>query len=343
VRIAYDVTPLSHPRTGVGNYILGALKGMLEARAGAPAHELVAFGPVSIRGRRLLDEALTGLSIDTHIATVPFAHATRRAWGAIGRPPVERFVGRVDVVHFTDWMIPPQREGVRATMIHDLGPLRFPERLHPRTVSMHAGTARAAAACDIVFTNSSFTANDVVERLGLPLERIRVAYPGVDERFRPEGERRQLGKPYVFTTATEDWRKNRSTLELAMRALADDLELVALGHGSLGYVSDAELPALYRGAEAFVYPSRFEGFGIPVIEAMASGVPCVVSSHPSLDEACGDAAIRADPDSPEEFAEGIRRALADRAELVQRGLEHVRRFSWLETGRIHLRSYADAL
>ncbi len=128
-----------------------------------------------------------------------------------------------------------------------------------------------------------------------------------------------------------------------MRELDDDLELAALGHGSLGYVSDAELPALYRGAEAFVYPSRFEGFGMPVIEAMACGVPCVVSSHPSLDEACGDAAVRAAPDSPEEFAEGIRRALADRDELVQRGLEHARRFSWLETGRIHLQSYADAL
>ena len=122
-----------------------------------------------------------------------------------------------------------------------------------------------------------------------------------------------------------------------------ELAFAALGHGSLGYVSDDELPALYRGASVFVYPSRFEGFGIPVIEAMACGVPCVVSSHPSLDEACGDAAVRADPESPEEFADGIRRALADRDELVERGLDHARRFTWLETGRFHLQSYADAL
>jgi alpha-1,3-rhamnosyl/mannosyltransferase len=76
---------------------------------------------------------------------------------------------------------------------------------------------------------------------------------------------------------------------------------------------------------------------------MASGVPCVVSSHPSLDEACGDAAIRADPDSPEEFADGIRRAREEREPLVARGLQHVKRFTWIETGRIHLQSYADAL
>jgi glycosyltransferase involved in cell wall biosynthesis len=76
---------------------------------------------------------------------------------------------------------------------------------------------------------------------------------------------------------------------------------------------------------------------------MACGVPCVVSSHPSLDEACGDAAVRADPESPEEFAEAIGRALAGRDELVARGFAHAGRFDWLETGRIHLQSYADAL
>lgn len=341
MRIAYDVTPLSHPRTGVGNYILGALKGMLAAAEGE--HELVAFGPVSIRGRKLLDRTLEDLELDKRFLTVPFAHAARRAWGVLGRPPAERFVGRFDVLHFSDWMRPPQRAGIRATMIHDLGPLRYPERLHPRTVRMHQGTAREAAKCDIVFTNAEFTAGDIVERLGVPRERVRVAYPGVDPRYRPDGDRRDLGRPYVFTTATEDWRKNLATVEAALRLLGDDVMLAALGEGRLGYVPDEDLPALYRGAEVFVYPSRFEGFGIPVIEAMACGVPCVVSSHASLDEAAGDAAVRAHPDSPEDFAGGIRRALAERDELVARGLAHAARFNWLQTGRTHLQSYADAL
>jgi glycosyltransferase involved in cell wall biosynthesis len=332
VRIAYDVTPLSHPRTGVGNYILGALEGMVEVGG----HELVAFGPVSIRGRRLLDDALMGVDVERKLVSVPFAHATRRAWGALAHPAAERFTGGFDVLHFTDWMRPPQSAGVRATMIHDLGPLHFPERLHPRTVRMHTTNAREAHRCDVVFVNSEFTANDVVERLGIARERIRVAHPGVDREFSPDGPRHDAGAPYVFTTATDDWRKNLENL----RAAQTDQRVLALG--DLGYVDPARLPALYRGASVFVYPSRFEGFGIPVVEAMACGVPCVVSNHPSLDEASGEAAVRVDPESPQAIADGIREAHERSDELVSLGIEHANRFTWRETGRVHLQGYADA-
>src|SRR6266508_872227 len=272
--------------------------------------------------------------------SLPFAHAVRRTWGRLGWPSTERLVGPFDVLHFTDWLVPPQRGGVRATMIHDLGPLRFPEKLHPRTVRMHTRTAREARRCDVVFVNSEFTAADVVERAGVARERIRVAYPGVDEEFRPVGPRRG-GNAYAFTTATQDWRKNLESVRAAWALLDEELELVALG--DRGYVPHEQLPELYRGAEVFIYPSRFEGFGIPVVEAMACGVPCVVSSHPSLDEACGDAAVRVDPETPEAIAEGLRDAIRRRDELVPRGLEHARRFDWVECGRVHLQGYADAL
>jgi glycosyltransferase involved in cell wall biosynthesis len=338
VRIVYDVSPLTHPRTGVGNYIRGALAGMVQAGGGE--HELVAFAPASFRGRDRLDASLEGIDAERRIVSLPFAHAIRRTWGRLGRPPVERFVGRLDVLHFSDWVVPPQKAGVRATMIHDLGPLRFPERLHPRTVRMHTRTAREARGCDVVFVNSRYTAEDVAERAGVARERIRIAYPGVDEEFRPDRPRRE-GRPYAFTTATPDWRKNLETVRAAWQYLERELELVSLG--DLGYVPHERLPELYRGASVFLYPSRFEGFGIPVVEAMACGVPCVVSSHPSMDEACGDAAVRVDPEDPEAVAEGVREGLRRRDELVTRGLEHVRRFTWIECGRVHLQGYAEAL
>jgi glycosyltransferase involved in cell wall biosynthesis len=336
VRVAYDVTPLSHPRTGIGNYILGVLEGMLAASEG---DEIVAFGPVSFRGKKRLDGALAGLPVERRTVTVPFGHAVRRAWTTLGRPPAERFTGDFDVLHFTDWMQPPQRRGVRATMIHDLGPFHFPERLHGRTVRMHTANAEAAKHCDVVFVNSEFTAGETTDLLGIPHERIRVAYPGVDETFTADGERYDAGRPYVFTTATSDWRKNLATVRAAAKHL-DGLAVVALG--DVGYVDVATLAALYRGASAFVYPSRFEGFGMPVIEAMACGVPCVVSSHPSLDEASGAAAVRVDPEDASAVAAGVREAIARRDELVPLGLAHARRFTWLDTGRIHLQGYADA-
>jgi glycosyltransferase involved in cell wall biosynthesis len=338
VRIAYDVTPLSHPRTGIGNYILGALRGILEA--GGAEHRVVAFGPVSIRGRRLLDATLDGLPLERRLLTFPLAHALRRTWSRVAYPPSERFLGAFDVLHFTDWMYPPQRGGARATTIHDLGPLHFPERLDRRTVAMHTRGAHEAKRCDVVFVNSEFTADDVVATLRLPRERVHVAYPGVAETFTAEGDRADRVGPYAFTTATADWRKNLDALRTAWREYDLELELVSLG--DLGYVGHAELARLYRGASVFVYPSRFEGFGIPVVEAMACGVPCVVSAHPSLDEASGDAAVRVAPDDPRAIAEGVRDALARREELVGRGLAHARRFSWAETGRRHLQGYAGA-
>ncbi len=355
MRIVYDVSPLSHPLTGVGNYVRGSLAGLVEAAGGE--HEIVAFAPTSPAGRKAIPRALAGIDVELRLVPLPFSQRWRDAWSRLGRPPLERVVGELDVFHFSDWMYPPQAGGVRATTVHDLVPLRHPEWVTEKTRAMHgAKYTNAARTCDVVFVNSAYTGRDVVDRLGVSAERVKVAHPGVKDAFRPEGERADLGRPYVLTVATLEPRKNLSTLVEAHRQLESPLLLAVVGGTGwgdqpelrspdvvrLGFVSDDELARLYRGAAVAVYPSRFEGFGMPITEAMACGVPVVASSHASMDEASGDAAIRADPDDPAAIAAAIEEALERRDELVPRGLEHARRFTWRAAGETFLAGYEEA-
>jgi alpha-1,3-rhamnosyl/mannosyltransferase len=267
-------------------------------------------------------------------------------------------VGRLDAFHFSDWMYPSQRAGVRATTVYDLSPLHHPEWVAPLTARMHGRKyAHAAQTCDVLFAISSYTARDVVETLGVSAERVALALPGVASRFSPDGHRVRRPSPYLLSVATLEPRKNLDTLVegfALVRARRPELELVVAGAPvqwaeqqlagegvcALGFVPDADLPALYRGAEALVYPSLFEGFGMPVLEAMASGTPVVAVREAALEEVAGDAAVLVERD---ELADGIRRALAHRDRLVAAGLERARAFSWRSSAERTLAVYREVL
>src|SRR6266536_1259610 len=249
--------------------------------------------------------------------------------------------------------------------VHDLSFERDPsvmglrDRLIFRTV-----VPRSARRAARVLAVSERTKRDLVELYGLPDEKIVVTPHGVAPSFSPNGPSPR-GEPYALFVGALQPRKDPAVAVEALALLGDgaprlvlvgpdkggraDAERAAERHGVAGlvefrgHVPQEELAELYRGAACLVFPSRYEGFGLPVLEAMASGTPVVAAAAGAVPEVAGDAAILVEPGNPEAFADGVRRALADRERLVAAGLERASRFSWVETARRTLAVYRELL
>jgi glycosyltransferase involved in cell wall biosynthesis len=258
----------------------------------------------------------------------------------------------VDLLHCTTYYGPVRPRIPTVVTVHDLAVLRHPETFPrwtrayvPRVVPHVLRSARRVIAV------SEFTASELESLLDVPREKIRVVPNGVDASFTAEGPRAEGA--YVLAVGTLEPRKNLARATEAASLAGIELRVVgARGWGGvaasgpdvtwLGEVDDAELARQYRGALCVVYPSLYEGFGLPVLEAMACGAAVVTTRGGATEEVAGGAAVLVDAHDPAAIAEGVEEAIARRAELRERGLARARGFSWDETAAGTRAVYEDA-
>ena len=354
LRVAIDATPLLGQRTGIGTFT----HELIERVAVDPSVDLTCFA-VTWRGRRLLRGHVPPRA---RVAEWPMAaRPLRAAWLRSDQPPIEVFTGGVDLVHGPNFVVPPSWRGAELVTVHDLTAVRFPELCTADTLAYPALVARAIRRGATVHTPSTYVAEEVVEHFDIEPARV-VAIPNGVSAIEPvdpaEGHALAGGDRYLLGLGTVEPRKDFPLLVRAFDALAagdPELRLVIAGADGwgadaltdaiagarhrdrivrLGWVDEWDRAALLRGATAFAFPSVYEGFGIPPLEAMAVGVPVVASAAGSLPEVLGDAALLVPPGDESSLAEALATAVTDpavRRRLSERGVERARRYTWDDT------------
>ena len=348
LRVVLDGTPLLGQRTGIGRYTAALLDELAGLAAGAGlAVGVTAF---SLRGHRKLRARLPA-GVRPRGIPAP-ARALRAAWSRLPLPPIELLVGRVDVVHATNFVLPPAVRAAGVLTVHDLAFLDRPDELSPAEHDLPGLVRDAARRAAIVCTPTTAVARQVVQRLGVRDDRIVVTPLGVDPAWfvaaPPNAEvRRRLKLPrqYLLFVGTAQPRKGLDVLLKAHAAAADAPPLMlagAAGWGSevqisdpkrvlrMGYLPEVDLRRVVAGAAALVLPSRDEGFGLPVLEALACGIPVITTDAPALVEVAGGHAEHVPVGDVEALAVALS-AVADAARdplTASARRSHASEFTW---------------
>jgi glycosyltransferase involved in cell wall biosynthesis len=375
VKIGIDVSSLVY-RRGVSRYTMDLVKALLRE----PQVELALYGS-SLRQQALLQAELRKTLInvvpdryDLYLQKWP-PSLLAKLW-KWGLNPMAKIMPQVEVFHSWDWLQPPDQNLPLVSTIHDLAIIKYPEVAHPKVLKMHQAAWQILRDRKAhIIAVSQATKRDVLRYLEIPADHVHVVYEALPTSIAKIAQelannsdllaaiklRLQLDKPYILFVGTREPRKNLKRLIEAWQPLAKDYQLIIAGEAAwddsqllqqenlrfLGRVSDQELAVLYHQAELFVYPSLYEGFGLPVLEAFAYGVPVVAADLPAIREVAGNAAELVDPNDPTSIRQGMQRVLGekitDSQKRIQKMIIRSQLFSWQQTAKQTLAVYRQAI
>lgn len=262
---------------------------------------------------------------------------------------IEKFIGPVDIFHSSDWTEPPSK-AKKVTTYHDVVPLKYPQWSHPKIVAVHKRRLKLVEEeIDMVIAVSESAKKDLVEISKIAADKIRVIYEGPTGNFQPQTEEKKkkfkkkynLPEKYVLAIGGIGERRNFKRIKEA----AENYDLVIAGQ-TLPWLSMDELELLYSSAEVLLYPSFYEGFGLPILDSFACGVPVITSNVSSMPEVGGDAALYVDPYQMEDIKEKLDLVMNDRKlrqDLVKKGSARVKQFSWEKAARETTEVYRELM